>query len=110
GEPGVLQIPAGSIMNRYFTHRLGLGPFVGDTSQPALSYALWMLKMYGFWRYFTLMGWYFSFVWRVVRWAGRSGPATAAADLAHAARRAELERAQGMPAGAMAAIEGVAPP
>jgi UDP-2,3-diacylglucosamine pyrophosphatase LpxH len=109
-EPGELELPAGSIINRYFTHRLGMGPFVGDTSQSALGYALWMARQFGFAKYFVLFTWYLSFCWRVVTWAGRRTPAVARADALHAERRSALEVAHGMPAGTLAAIDESAPP
>jgi UDP-2,3-diacylglucosamine pyrophosphatase LpxH len=109
-KPGVLELSPGHIVNRYFTHRLGLGPFVGDTSQSALGYAYWMYKQFGFWRYFVLLGWYASFCWKVVRWAGRRTPATERAQALHAERRAEIEKEERMPPGGLAAIEAVAPP
>jgi UDP-2,3-diacylglucosamine pyrophosphatase LpxH len=109
-RPGVLELSAGQIVNRYFTHRLGLGPFIGDTSQSALGYARMMLGMFGFWRYFRLLGWYLSFCWRVVAWAGRRSAAVRAADALHAERRGALEREEGMPEGSLAAIEAAAPP
>lgn len=109
-EPGVLELSAGAVVNRYFTHRLGLGPFVGDTSQSALGYALWMIRQFGIFKYFILFGWYLSFCWRVVTWAGRDTPATRAADARHRQRRDELEAQLRMPRGAMATIEAAAPP
>lgn len=109
-RPGVLELSAGHIVNRYFTHRLGLGPFIGDTSRPALSYALWMIRQFGLRKYVSLFGWYLSFCWRVVSWAGRRTEATQRADRTHAERRADVERAEGLPPGSLAAIEAAAPP
>ena len=109
-EPGVLELPAGGIVNRYFTHRLGLGPFVGDTSQSALGYALWMVRQFGILKYFVLFVWYLSFCWRVTTWAGRKSPASAVQQTLHETRRADLEGAERMPPGALAAIEAAAPP
>jgi UDP-2,3-diacylglucosamine pyrophosphatase LpxH len=109
GRPGVLELSAGHGINRHFTHRLGLGPFVGDTTQSAMGYARWMFRSFGFWRFLKIMWWYFEFAAKMLRWAGKRSPEVQRAEALHRERREALEDEERMPRGSLAAIEAAAP-
>jgi UDP-2,3-diacylglucosamine pyrophosphatase LpxH len=109
-RPGVLELSAGHGINRHFTHRLGIGPFIGDTTQPALGYVRWMFRIYGLWRFLKITWWYLGFAAKMLRWAGRRSPEVQKAEDLHRERRERLELEEGMPRGSLAAIEAAAPP